>query len=142
MGPSVLVLASVALLLAGCGDGRGARTSAGTGAATTPTPAPNFTLSATRRCLAAHGATVTNVRPTDSRLKAFRDLAQRNSLEAGTARGSVAIAFATSDGNAELLAELLRVPKDSYRIVVRRNVVLYARKRSRAVTTGLACLRR
>jgi hypothetical protein len=85
---------------------------------------------------------VSKIGESDRRLKALGDLAQRTSIEARTQRGVVGVAFAKSHGAAELLAELLREPDDTYRILLRRNVVLLARRANGdALVRVVGCLR-
>lgn len=101
-----------------------------------------YTLTATKRCLVEKGATVTPVRGTDARLKALHDLAQRNSIQAVSPKGTVGIAFLRSARDAAQLAEILQVPRDPYHVVLRRNALLMFRSRSkRAFDAAVACLR-
>jgi hypothetical protein len=128
-------LLAAAAVAAGCASNTDTRT--------TPVAAVKpYAMTPTRACLRADGATVSAVRPSDRRLQAFGDLAQRNSIEARSTRGLVALAFTRSDRDAQLLAELLRVPKDPYRLLVRRNAVVFAlRSAPRAMALALGCLR-
>ena len=109
---------------------------------TTSSPAPTYALGATARCLRSDGLRVSKIDASNRRLKALGDLAQRTSIEAHAARGVVGLAFAKSRGDAELLAELLRQPDHTYRILLRRNVVLLARRTDgAAVARVVRCLR-
>lgn len=54
----------------------------------------------------------------------------------------VGVAFVASEPDAELLAELLRVPNNPYRVTIEENVVLmYQPAAARALTTVVDCLR-
>src|SRR5947209_19794784 len=133
---AALVLTVVAAFGAGCG------TSRATIPATTAATPPNYSLTLTSRCLVQHGAKVGRVRPLDTRLRALRDLAQRNSIQADFKTGRVGLAFSKSEADAKLLVELLTVPNDPYVLVRRANVVLiYKRAQKRAFTTAVSCLR-
>lgn len=104
--------------------------------------APLYTLAATKRCLVAQGARVTSVRATDVRLKALRDVAQRNSIQVTSSKGTVGIAISRSPSDAALLAEVLQVPRDPYHVVLRRNALLMFRSASkRAFDAAAGCLR-
>ena len=103
---------------------------------------PHYSLAGTSRCLVRHKAKVGAVVPSDRRLRALRDLAQRNSIQAVFDTGRVGLAFSRSESQAKLLVELLTVPKDPYVLVRRANVVLmYKPAQKRAFTTTVACLR-
>ncbi len=130
------MLAGLLALLAGGCDG-------GSGPATTATrPEPRYSLAATVACLQSRGAVVARVRPVDTRLRALRDLAQRISRVARVGSGTLGFAVARDSGQAQVLAELLAVPDDPYRIAVRGNVVLMYRPSSRrAFAVALSCLR-
>jgi hypothetical protein len=131
-----LVLATVALSL-GC-----VVSAAGAPTATVTGKPVRYELGPTSRCLKQRGARVRSVQPQNSRLRSFRDLAQKNSIQAELRKGVVAIAFTTSANSAKLLVELLRVPKDPYRIVRRENAVLMYRPAAKgAFTTAASCLR-
>src|SRR6266540_3472901 len=120
---SAVVLASVA---AGSG---GASPSATKN--TRVVSAPHFSLEATSRCLVRRDAKVGRVLPSDQRLRALRDLAQRTSIQVKLPTGLVGIAFSKTASDARLLAELLVVPKDPYRIAVRGNALLMYKPASR-----------
>jgi hypothetical protein len=109
------------------------------GPAVTTPPAPQaYALGPTRRCLEDAGFAVSKVRSADPRLRALGDLAQRTSLEAR--RGGQTLGLAL--GDTRLLASLLRVPNDPYRLEVRRNAVLMYRPSARDAATLLrGCLR-
>lgn len=116
----------------------GAQTDTSGPAVTAPTPPPAYALEPTRRCLRDAGFAVSKVRSTDPRLRALGDLAQRTSLEAR--RGGQTLGLAL--GDTRLLASLLRVPNDPYRLEVRRNALLMYRPSARAAATILrGCLR-
>ena len=108
---------------------------------TSPTPnlaPPPYELAATRRCLRSAGVAVSPIRSTDPRLRALGDLAQRTSLELHLGGQTLGLAFA----NAQLLADLLRVPDDPYRMQVRRNALLMYPPAARGqVEIVLSCLR-
>jgi hypothetical protein len=129
-----LSLAVVAALAAGCGGT--------SGASTKTAAAPIYSLGPTKTCLVKRGAKVGRVKPLDTRLRAFRDLAQRNSIQADFKTGRVGIAFVKSEADASLLVELLTVPRDPYKLVRRSNaVLLYKPAHKRAFTAAAACLR-
>jgi hypothetical protein len=75
-------------------------------------------------CLRGKGAVVTPVTPANRRLRALRDLAQKTSWQAKLGADIVGVAISRSADDAGLLVELLRVPRDPYRIERRNNVVL------------------
>jgi hypothetical protein len=107
-------------------------------AVTAPTPPPAYALEPTRRCLQDAGFAVSKVRSADPRLRALGDLAQRTSLEAR--RGGQTLGLAL--GDTRLLASLLRVPNDPYRLEVSRNAILMYRPSARdAATLVRGCLR-
>jgi hypothetical protein len=103
------------------------RTAAATTAAATPPSLPPYTLAATRRCLISAGFAVSPIRSDDQRLRALGDLAQRTSLELRLAGQTLGLAF----GDTRLLASLLAVPNDPYRLEVRRNALLMYRPTAR-----------
>jgi hypothetical protein len=108
------------------------------GAATLPKPLPPYSLAATRRCLRGAGFAVSKVRSQDPRLRALGDLAQRTSLELRRGGQTLGVAF----GDTQLLADLLRVPDDPYRLEVRRNALLMYPPSARAAAALLrGCLR-
>lgn len=114
----------------------------GAGASSEASGSANYTLTATKRCLVAHGAKVGPVRPVDSRLKQLHDLAQKNSIQADLAVGRAGLAFTKSDSDARLLVELLVVPKDAYRVVAKSNAVLMVKRtQPKAYVLALSCLR-
>jgi hypothetical protein len=82
------------------------------------------------------------VRPSDTRLRALRDLAQKTSVQARVGRDVVGLAFTRTASEAQFLAELLEVQKDPYRLSRRRNVVLLYRPAPSGARTAVgACLR-
>ena len=110
-------------------------------AVTAPTPPPAYALGPTRRCLQDAGFAVSKVRSADPRLRALGDLAQRTSLEAR--RGGQTLGLAL--GDTRLLASLLLVPNDPYRLEVSRNALLMYRPSARDAATApsrRACARR
>lgn len=105
-------------------------------------PPRTYALASTRACLTAAGAIVNEVQPRDARFQALRDLAQRNSLEASVEGRFVGIAFASGAETSRQLAELLEVPDDAYRIVVRDNVLLmYVPSAEQVFQKAASCLR-
>jgi hypothetical protein len=101
-----------------------------------------YSLSATARCLRSHGATVTSVRSTSPRLRALRDAAQRYAREVKLRTATLGLAILPSAGNTTVIAELLAVPRDPYRIVVKRNAIVMYRKADRAAgSMTLGCLK-
>jgi hypothetical protein len=136
------------VVMAGLGQARGTPSFAVASTAGTAAPsrsaamAPLFRRSAVTACLRRGGVTVGPVRPANSRFRALRDLAQRTSLEARLRGDAVALAFGQTEADAELLVELLRVPRDPYRLVRRRNVVFLQRPGTGPARTAVAgCLR-
>jgi hypothetical protein len=106
--------------------------STGTGSThpATSHPAPPrrpYALAPTRACLKDAGFAVSKVRSTNPRLRALGDLAQRTSLELRLDGQALGLAFA----NATLLADLLRVPDDPFRLEVHRNALLMYRPSAR-----------
>lgn len=144
------VVLLVLVALGGCRDDRSPAT--GTGSTTAPgalgsstssrAAAVQYGLEPTKRCLEGRGAAASEVRPTDERLQALRDLAQRNSFQVTVGAEVVGMAFAASGSDAQLLAELLTVPEDRYRIVTKENVVLIFRSPAEATfRASVECLR-
>lgn len=126
-------LAVVVLAVAGCREQEDAAQ-----ATTGRSPARPYALAPTRRCLRSRGASVSKVRSTDPRLRALGDLAQRTSFQIELRGMRLGLAF----GDARLLASLLRVPDDPYRIEVRRNALLMYRPAARRQAAVVrACLR-
>lgn len=133
--------ALVLALLAGCGQEQELSTGAGRTAVGPPASA-RYVLEPTAACLDARGAAVAPVRPRDDRLRALGDLAQRNSREVFVDGQLVGVAFVASEPDAELLADLLRVPGNPYRITIEENVVLvYQPAAAPALPTVVNCLR-
>jgi hypothetical protein len=100
-----------------------------------------YLRTATTACLIRRGAVVGRVRPTNARLRALRDLAQKNSMQVRFRGATVGIAFGRSTNDAGLLFELLQVPKDPLRLEQLRNAVLLSPKRSTAARSAvLRCL--
>lgn len=128
---AALTLTSVAV-----GDGA---LGAGSPAATRAEAAsPRYQLPATRRCLVGRGAAVSTSRPSDTRLRALRDLAQHTSVVVRLDGRSVGLAL----GDTELLVDLLRVPNDPYRVDVRGNAVVMYRPVARPQADVVrSCLR-
>jgi hypothetical protein len=115
-----------------------AQTDTSGAAVTAPTPPLAYALEPTRRCLQDAGFAVSKVRSADPRLRALGDLAQRTSLEAR--RGGQTLGLAL--GDTRLLASLLRVPNDPYRLEVRRNALLMYRPVAKGEAAALrSCLR-
>ena len=100
--------------------------------------ARRYAFEPTRRCLLEQGAVVSRLRADEGRLRELAAFAQKTSFEVRLDGRAVALAF----GNAPLLAELLTVPDNPYKLEVRDNVLLMflprARKQARAVRS---CLR-
>lgn len=109
-------------------------------AASAPTaPSPIYTASATRRCLLTRNAQMTPIRARTGRLRQLADLAQRTSFEVRLRGRTIGLAF----GNTRLLADLLVVPNDPYRIETRGNALLMYLPAARAQAAVVrACLRR
>lgn len=107
---------------------------------TTATPTPRqYVFGPTRRCLLEKGARVSPLRAEGGRLRELAAFAQKTSYEVRLDGHTVALAF----GNAGLLAELLTVPDNPYRLEVRGNVLLMFLPRARAQATEVrSCLRR
>lgn len=133
---STLVLLILIVATAGCNttsDGDQAST-------TTATPVPRvYALAPTRRCLLDKRARVAPLQAEEGRLRELAAFAQKTSYEVRLDGHTVALAF----GNAGLLAELLTVPDNPYRLEVRGNVLLMFLPRARAQATEVrSCLRR
>jgi hypothetical protein len=108
-----------------------------TAASTAPPAEVPFRLGPTRRCLRSAGFEVSGVRSANPRIRALGDLAQQTSLELRLDGQVVGLAL----GDARLLAQLLAVPNDPYRLEVRRNAVLLFSPRARAeAELARACL--
>jgi hypothetical protein len=105
----------------------------------TPTP---YALQRTVTCLKHRGAVVGRIIPTNRRLRALRDLAQKTSVQARLRGVVIGLAFARSTSSAGLLFELLTVPRDPLRLEQQRNVILLSPKTARtAHATVVGCLR-
>ena len=132
-------VATVIMLGAACGEDGDAPVAQSVVA---PTASP-YSRSKTVACLTTRGATVQKIRPTDPRLRAIRDVAQRQSVEIRLKDARLAVAFGRNIAEAQLLVELLTVPSDPYRIQRRGNVViLYRARDSRTFAIVARCLRR
>jgi hypothetical protein len=95
----------------------------------------------TLACLRGTGASVDRLAPSDQELRALRDLAQRKSFRIRASGRRVALAFGRDVAAAQLLEELLAVPRSSYTIVRRGNVVvLYRRGEPPALSSVARCL--
>lgn len=102
---------------------------------------PIHSLPLTLRCLERRRLSVDRRLPTDPRLRALRDLAQRTSVVVQVRRAQVGLAVASGISEAELLVELLRAP-GPYRILRRRNaVVVYRRAQASEALEITRCLR-
>ena len=136
MSRFIALWALVGLLSAGCSEGSGTSTDPGRTVTTLET---SYSPLRTRRCLEALGLVTRPVPRTDSRLRALADLAQRNSFAVVGGAGNVAgVAF----GDAALLADLLEVPNDPYRIETRGNALLMYRPAARPLASRVrGCLR-
>jgi hypothetical protein len=131
------LLASAAVL-AGYGTGEAASTAP----ATTVEKNPAYALAPTSRCLKSRGAKVGAVQPRDERLRALRDFAQRRSVQAVLQKKVVGLAFLKSPAEARIIAELLKVPDDPYRLVRRGNAVLmYKPSAKKTFDAAVSCLR-
>lgn len=128
------LLLLLVLLLTGCST-----TSGGSTASTTIAVAPpRYAFVPTRRCLLAKGALVSRLRASEGRLRELAGFAQRTSYAVRLDGRTVALAF----GNAGLLAELLTVPDNPYRMEVRGNVLLMFLPGARVQATEVrSCLR-
>ena len=73
---------------------------------------------------------MTSVKPTNLRLRALRDIAQKTSAEVKIRGATVALAFGHSTSDGALLYELLQIPNDPLHLDRRRNVVLLSPKRA------------
>jgi type II secretory pathway component HofQ len=121
---------------------------AGCGAAASPSaPAAvaasgPYSMTATKRCLQRRNFRVTAVPRADPQRRAFRDLAQRISIEASLGSKRVDLAFTRSDNDANVLAELLRPPQGPYVVVVVKNTVVMYRLGEQTTSTRVTrCLR-
>ena len=103
----------------------GQSTPRGSGGRSARSVAMPYGLQATSRCLSrVPGVSVTKV-STNRRLRAMRDLAQQTSVVVRFRQHRVGLAVLPNAAQARLLAELLRAPRDPYRIVLRRNALLF-----------------
>lgn len=93
---------------------------------------PVQSVAAVSRCLRAHGAALAQVPRSNASLRTLHDLAQRRSFVARIGRSSVGIAVLPSAANAQLLAELLVIPRSGYTTSRRQNVILLSRRTDRA----------
>jgi hypothetical protein len=128
------LLLLLVVLAAGCNTKSGG----GTASITVAAVPPQFAFAPTRRCLLAKGALVSRLRAESGRLRELAGFAQRTSFAVRLRRRTVALAF----GNAELLAELLAVPDNPYRIEVISNALLMFLPHARAQAAEVrSCLR-
>jgi hypothetical protein len=75
-------------------------------------------------------------------MRALRDAAQRYAREVRLRKTVLGIAVLPSDGQAKIIAELLVVPRNPFRIVVRRNaIVMYPKGARAAFDISAACLK-
>ena len=162
--PLLCAFALLAVVVVGCGEGQSesatrsvatetvrtgtarsatdtaADANADQGGATTP--ARLYLLGPTVACLKARRVAVTVIAPRDTRLRAMRDLAQRTSRQARSGRQVVGLAVGRTTNDATLLVELLRVPKDPYRLERLGNAVLLYRPVAAQLRTIVrSCLR-
>lgn len=139
---NAVLIAAATTLAAALALARAGEPSASTSALAAKPPARAkvlYLVAPTRRCLAARGIEMTRIRTRTRRLKELADLAQRTSFEVRLRGRIVALAF----GNSVLLAELMRVPGNRYRLERRANVLLMYLPNARAqATTVRACLGR
>jgi hypothetical protein len=104
--------------------------------------AESYSLAASVRCVKQAGGKVGAVRRTDRRRIAISDLAQHTSREIRFGRHSVLLAFTRGTAEAQLLHELLVVPRNPYVLRGRSNVVLMYRPAAVAAFRRVAgCLR-
>ena len=105
-------------------------------------PVPVYRLGATVACLKARRVAIGAIDPIDKRLRAMRDLAQRTSRQARAGRQTVGFVVGRTANDATLLVELLRVPKDPYRLERSGNaVLLYRPAAARLRSIVRSCLR-
>lgn len=129
---SLLLL--LVLVTTGCNTTSGGNTAS----TTTAAAPPQYALAPTRRCLLAKGALVSRLRATEGRLRELASFAQKTSYTVRLDGRTVALAF----GNAGLLAELLNVPDNPYRLEVRENVLIMSLPAARAQAREVqSCLR-
>jgi hypothetical protein len=103
---------------------------------------PRYALTPTSRCLKSRGAKVGAVKPSDKRLRALRDFTQRRSIQVVLKGKLVGLAFLDGPGEARILADLLKVPHDPYRLVRRGNALLmYKPSAKKAFDAAASCLR-
>lgn len=92
-------------------------------------------------CVRRARADVTAIAPADKRLRALRDLAQKTSWQAKRGADVVGVSINRTSNDAQLLIELLRVPRDRYRLERKANAVLLYVPSSRALASAVrACL--
>ena len=138
-GP-VAIAAATVVLAAGCGSDAAVAPTA-RASEEDPAAAP-YQRSITVACLVKRGASVRQIRPTNTAFQALQDVARGQAREVLVKNRRVALAFARNIAGAELLVELLTVPTDSYRVERRGNVVLLYRARdARTLAIVVRCLR-
>ena len=144
IGSSIQIIIPLISLLTACGGespDAGRHTSEGGRNDTASATAPPFSLQSTTRCLLRRGMTIDRKPPTDPRLRAVRDLAQRNSVVVRSKGQAVGVAVTRGTPEAALLRELLSAP-GQHRVTLRRNAVLVFRPASEATFHIVeACLR-
>lgn len=136
---SVATAAALFAIVAG-GVGLTPRTAAssvgGSGASQVYRKAP------TVACLRQEGVAIAPIKPIDRRLRALRDLAQKTSWQARKGSAVVGASLSRNADDAQFLLELLRVPRDRYRLVARGNaVLLYLPAASGLAAVVRGCLR-
>ena len=133
--------ATAALAVAGCGASTHATTPP-TSSAKQPNPsAAPYSLARTKSCLRARHVRVRSVVPSDLKLRALRDGAQRTSFEARLGTRRVGVAIVPQIANASLLVELLQ-PAGPYHVVTRDNAVIIYRSSAKAAAAIVrGCLR-
>jgi hypothetical protein len=134
IGLFMVPIVTVAVLVAqGCAEPKPALSSK---------PPDPYSLRASVTCLKQRGAIVTSVKPTNHRLRALRDIAQRTSVQIRIGRAVAGLAVGKSTSEGALLYELLQVPNDPLRLERRRNVVLLSPTWARAARlTIIDCLK-
>lgn len=108
-----------------------------------PAAASPYSRLPTIACLKRRGATVADIGTNDPGLRGLRDLAQRRSVVVRFRDNArVGVAFLPNVAGAELLVELLTVPRAQYAVTSRGNVVIQYRNRDAdALSSVVGCLK-
>jgi hypothetical protein len=117
-------VAATAALVVGLSGAGSVPVTAATSSSANGVAAPSYRKAPTVACLRRQKVVVTGIAPADRRLRALRDLAQKTSWQAKLGTRVVGVSLNADTSSAELLEELLRVPRDPYRLERRSNALL------------------